>query len=415
VLIVPFTSTDPWLVPRSVLDAPIWAAAGGFALAVGIALAVVLACSTPDPRVAVGGLVGVALAVLGVVVPTVAVSVSVPSLTVSVGPPMAVLGGLGLGGLAMWVGYRGRCGAPPQRPTGLESLLAPPASVLALRCRLAGSMLAVLAGGCTVAAALTEPLRLAADLSHPHVTARWSLLISGAVVVPLAVGSGARRLGPTARPMLTMALTAVPMVAGGPLAELLPALGLEGVDGGPGLWLMLAAVALAVLAGLALALAGGFERDDVELVDVPYEGPFAASAAAASALTVPAFWLPLVDGVGWGATGVLQPPFGLASWGLLAGFLVTAGALLISPRCRAARAVALLGGVATVLVVRLVWLVAGGDGLSVGGPGEGAWASGLCLLLVMVTLVVALRLRPLVVLSSVSEAGGQPEREEVRR
>ncbi|MDT7680055.1 MAG: hypothetical protein QOG57_365, partial [Pseudonocardiales bacterium] len=67
VLAAPYVSTNPWLVPRSVLDAPVWAAAGGFALAIGIALAVVLACSTPDPRVSVGGLVGAALGVLGVV------------------------------------------------------------------------------------------------------------------------------------------------------------------------------------------------------------------------------------------------------------------------------------------------------------------------------------------------------------
>ena len=58
VLTAPYSSSDPWLVPRSVLDSPAWSLAGGFALAVGIALAVVLACSAPDPRVAVGGLVG---------------------------------------------------------------------------------------------------------------------------------------------------------------------------------------------------------------------------------------------------------------------------------------------------------------------------------------------------------------------
>jgi hypothetical protein len=414
-LLAPYSSTDPWLVPRSVLDAPVWTAAGGFALAVGVALVVVLACSTPDPRVAVGGLVGLALAVLGVAVPVIVAAVLAPALAVTVGPLMTLLGALGLGGLAMWVGYRGRRGVPPRLPLGLESLLAPPASVLAVRCRLAGALLAVSAGAAAVGAALAEPLRLAPDLPHPHLAGQWVVLVAGVAVLPLGGLTGSRRLGPVLRPALTVALISVPMAAGGPLAELLPALGLDGVAGGPGLSLMLAAVALAVLAGLGLVLAGGFERDDVEMDEVPYEGPFAAASAASAALAVPAFWLPLVDGVGWGTTGVLQPPFGLASWGLLAGFATTAGALLICPRCRPSRALALLGGVATVLVVRLVWLVAGTGALSVGDPGEGAWASMLCVLLVLVTLAVALRARPLVVLSSVAEAGAQPEREEVRR
>ena len=414
-LLAPYASTDPWLVPRSVLDAPMWSAVGGFALAVGVALAVVLACSTPDPRVAAGALVGVALAVLGAAAPTVVVALMTPVLRVTPGPVVSVLGALGLGGLAMWVGYRGRRGVPPRLPLGLESLLAPPAPVLAVRCRRAGALLAVASGTAAVAAGLTEPLRLAADLAHPQLPARWLVLVAGAVVLPFAVLTGTDRLGPVVRPALTLVLVCVPMTAGGPLADLLPALGLDGVAGGPGLWLMLAASGLAVLAGLALVLAGGFERDDVEMVDVPYEGPFAAASAAAAALTVPAFWLPLVDGVGWGATGVLQPPFGLASWGLLAGFAVTAGALLICPRCRPPRSVAVLAGVAFVLVVRLVWLAVGAGPLSGGRPGEGAWASMLCLLLVLMTLAVALRAGPLVVLSSVPEAGAQPEREEVRR
>jgi hypothetical protein len=429
-------------VPRSVLDAPVWAAAGGFALAIGIALAVVLACSTPDPRVSIGGLVGVSIGVLAVVAPrvTVAALAGGHGLRVALGPVLGALGGLGLALLAAWVGYRGRrlahrgdgvVGGATGRnghvslaggalvdgngvaagsgaggldgPVGtralarlgdaVERLAGPPAAVLAVRCRLAGAALATLAAGASIAAALTEPLRLAPDLPHPQLATRWLLLAAGAILVPLALGTASRSLGPKVRPALALVLVTVPMAAGEPLAAVLGVLGLDGVGAGPGLWLTLLAVTLAGAAALAVVLAGGFERDEVELSRTPYEGPLAAASAAAAVLTVPAFWLPLVDGAGWGTTGVLQPPFGLASWGLLAGFAVTMGALLIGPRCRPGQAMVLYGGVFAVLVFRTSRLAVTPGLVPGNGLGEGAWATGLCLLLVVVAAVLVPRTR----------------------
>ncbi|MDT7668545.1 MAG: hypothetical protein QOC74_1328 [Pseudonocardiales bacterium] len=441
VLAAPYVSTNPWLVPRSVLDAPVWAAAGGFALAIGIALAVVLACSTPDPRVSVGGLVGAALGVLGVVAPRVTVAALAGSggLRVALGPVLGVVGVLGLALLACWVGYRGRRAAGRTALTGgyapadgvggpgalarlggaADRLAGAPATALAVRCRLAGAGLTVLAGGCAVAAALTEPLRLAADLPHPQLVARWMLIAAGVLLVPLGVLTATRRLGPTVRPALAVVLVVVPLAAGDPLAALLAVLGLPGVSAGVGLGLMLLSVVLAGAAGLAVVLAGGFERDEVEVTRTPYEGPLPAAAVAAAVLAVPAFWLPLLDGVGWGTTGVLQPPFGLPSWALLAGFAVTAGAALIGPRCRPARAIALFAGVVAVLLFRVLRLAVT-PGLAVGDSvGEGAWASGLCLVLVLVAgaLVMrgVLRGRPKAVPSSAPAALALPEREEVPR
>ena len=446
VLAAPYVSADPWLVPRSVLDAPVWAAAGGFALAIGIALAVVLACSTPDPRVSIGGLVGVAIGVLGVVAPrvTVAALAGEHGLRVALGPVLGTLGGLGLGLLAAWVGYRGRraaysgvayptagqnphavlagasmfldgTGALARLGGAVDRLAGPPAAVLAVRCRRAGAALATLAGGGAIAAALAEPLRLAPDLPHPQLATRWLLLAAGALLVPLGLATASRSLGPKVRPALAVVLVTVPMAAGEPLAAVLGVLGLDGVGAGPGLWLTLLAVTLAGAAALAVVLAGGFERDDVDLTRTPYEGPLAAASAAAAVLTVPAFWLPLVDGAGWGTTGVLQPPFGLASWGLLAGFAVTMGALLLGPRCRPGPAMVLYGGVLAVLVFRVARLAVT-QGLVLGdGLGEGAWATGLCLLLVVVAAVLVPRTRSRVTPAPLPEPDPQLEAEEVGR
>jgi len=463
VLAAPYVSADPWLVPRSVLDAPVWAAAGGFALAIGIALAVVLACSTPDPRVSIGGLVGVSIGVLGVVAPrvTVAALAGDHGLRVALGPVLGTLGGLGLALLAAWVGYRGRrlaygspgvaggvahgrngypvltggtlldgigaaagpggfdapggTGALARLGGAVDRLAGSPAAVLAVRCRLAGAALATLAGGAAVAAALTEPLRLAPDLPHPQLATRWLLLAAGAVLVPLGLVTASRVLGPRVRPALAVVLVTVPMAAGEPLAAVLGVLGLDGVSAGPGLWLTLLAVSVAGTAALAVVLAGGFERDEVDLTRTPYEGPLAAASAAAAVLTVPAFWLPLVDGAGWGTTGVLQPPFGLASWGLLAGFAVTMGALLIGPRCRPGPAMVLYGGVFAVLVFRAARLAVTPGLVPGNGLGEGAWATGLCLALVVVAAVLVPRTRPRAPLAPLPEPDAQLEPEEVGR
>jgi len=290
-----------------------------------------------------------------------------------------------------------------------------PAAALARRWGLVGAWLAVLAGGCAAGSGLTEPLRLAADLPHPQLPTRWLPVVAGAVLVTLGLVATTRPLGSAIRPVLAVALVTVPMVAGEPLGELLDVLGLDGVTAGPALGLLLAAVALVVASAVCLVLAGGFDRDDADLTPVPYEGPLAAAGAASAVLAFPAFWLPLLDGAGWGVTGVLQPPFGLGSWGLSAAFTVIAGALLVVPRCRAPQALALLGGTVVVLACRLMRPVLTPGRLPDGGLGAGFWASTLCLLVVLVTAVFAVRARPSPVLSSGQEACAGREQEEVRR
>jgi hypothetical protein len=257
----------------------------------------------------------------------------------------------------------------------------------AVRYRLIGGRLGVLAGVCAIAAALTDPLSLAADLPHPQLPTLRVMVTVGAVLVPLGLATVSRSFGPFARPTLAVALVAVPMAAGEPLSDLLEVLGLDGVRAGPGFWLLITSVGAAPLAALALVLAGGFDRADVDLSGDRFDPYTAASAAAAASLAVPAFWLPLIDGAGWGTTGVLQPPFGLASWGLLAAFAVTVGALLIGPRCRPDRAASLLAGVVAVLVVRLSRLACAPGA----EPGEGVWATLLCIALVLGTGVIVLR------------------------
>jgi hypothetical protein len=397
VLAAPFVSADPHLVPRSVLDAPSWAAAGGYALAAAIVLSVVLACSTADPQVAVGGLVGAAIGVLGVAAPRVAVAALSTTQRVAIGPTLALLGALGLAALATWVGCRGR---RPVMPKKLDRLVDQDTPVvraaLAMRWRQMASRLGMLAGGCAIAAALTDPLWPTADVPDVELPIMRLLLAVGLVLVLLGAVTGTGSIGPTVRPTLAVVLVAVPMVAVEPLADLLAVLGW--MRPGPGFWLLLVAIAVAAGAALASVIAGGFDRDEVDLSAFRFHPVDASVAWAGAMLAVPAFWLPLVNGAGWGTTGVLQPPFGLASWGLLAAFGATVGALILAPGCRPRRAVALYGGVALVLLLRLARLAPapgpGPVGPGSAGPGEGTWATVLCLLFVSGSVVLALRLGP---------------------
>jgi hypothetical protein len=367
---------------------------------------------------AAGGLGG------AVVAPRESAEVVKPAPTVLGGPTYLVASPVrpatGLRGLAAAsVALSNEPRAVSRRPDQLAALpgelFGRPGAVLARRWRLAGAWLAVLAGGCAAGSGLTEPLRLAADLPHPQLPTRWLPVAAGAVLVALGLVTTTRPLGSTIRPVLAVALVTVPMVAGEPLGELLDVLGLDGVAAGPALGLLLAAVALVVTSAVCLVLAGGFDRDDADLTPAPYEGPLAAAGAASAVLTIPAFWLPLLDGAGWGVTGVLQPPLGLGSWGLLAAFAVLAGTLLVVPRCRAPRAFALLGGTAVVLSCRLARPVLTPGRLPDGGLGAGFWASALCLVVVLVTAVLTVRARPSPVLSSVQEACAGREQEEVWR
>lgn len=199
-------------------------------------------------------------------------------------------------------------------------------------------------------------------------------------------------------------------------------------------WSVLVALALAVLTAAAAFAAGAAERRDVGAVLAPPGGvgapgaerpvvvpeptpdpaagdpdggddlgtgdPYRAAgprepdrtmlplAALAAVLAVPAFLGPLVrDTVG--AVGRPWDDPSAASWGSLAGLLAVAVAVLLAPRARPARALALLAGAAGLVAVRLSALV-----LTPPAPGEdvgaGPWAAGACLVAVLAAVGVAI-------------------------
>ena len=341
--------------------------------------------------------------VVGGVAPVLAASIARAGLAVSPGAVLTVAGGLLLIGV-------------PARTAVLRSRAAGVAALLAATAALFGALLPTLSGS---SGAAGSPLQ----------TGTGVLLLPAAVVlaVPaLLVVVGTPRVVVRARPTLSVAWLTVPFAAGPaldvvlagvdgadtPAAVLDPGTGAAGVTGlgvgvGTGGWAVVAALVLAVLTAVLAAGAGFAERRDVAggraspgtpLGARPADGTDTVEpdptmlpmAALAAVLAVPGFGGPLArDALAAGAAGGVWQNPGAAAWGSLAGVVGVAVAVLLAPRARPARALALLGAAGALLVVRLSALV-----LTPPRPGEsvgiGTWAAVACLVVTLAAAGVAI-------------------------
>ena len=171
---------------------------------------------------------------------------------------------------------------------------------------------------------------------------------------------------------------------------------------GPGGWAVVGALVLAVLTAVLAVGAGFAERRDVSggwspLGNRPADGTDTVEpdptmlpmCALAAVLAVPGFGGPLArDAFAANAAGGAWQNPGATAWGSLAGVVGVAIAVLLAPRARPARALALLGAAGALLVVRLSALVLtpprAGEGV-----GIGTWAAVVCLVVTLGAAAVA--------------------------
>lgn len=382
-LAAPWHSSDPYLSARSAFDAPPSVSLGGFALAAGVVLAAGLAGASPDHRVTVAGLVAAALAVVGIALPRVVVAALAPDLGVAPGPVVSLSAAVGLAASARWISVRAWSGTS----AGVERVWSRP--LLAEGTRVLAGLLCLLSGTCAVLAFFLHPLRLSGELAQPRIPTTGLLLCTGFVLAAVGWGTAMPRRGPLLRPALAVVAMAMPVAAAEYIAAVAGVLEVPGVDAGLGSWFAGAAVLTAVAGASLAVVSGGFERDDVDLTGCSFSGPTAPVAAGAAVLAVPAYALPLVNGTGRGVTGVIQAPFGLPSWALLAAMAVTVGVGLLGPRCRPAPGAVLYTGACVLLVLRLARVLFGPRPLPTTGLAEGAWATVLCLLLLLAAATIA--------------------------
>lgn len=389
--------------PHSVLDTA-FPAGAGVAL---LALTVVLLAALPG-LAAVGGagVVGsdetgmrvrravhsaLGAGVVAGVAPVLAAAVARDGLAVSPGAVLAMAGGLLLIGV--------------------------PARTAVLRSRAAG-VLALLTAGAALFGALLPSTTVAT--TAPIETGAGLLLLPAALVLAVPavlVVVGTPRLVVRARPTLSVAWLTVPFAAGPALDVVLaatdgsaPVIGPFGAVGvpttavgiGPGGWAVVGALVLAVLTAVLAVGAGFAERRDVSggwspLGNRPADGTDTVEpdptmlpmCALAAVLAVPGFGGPLArETVAANAAGGAWQNPGAAAWGSLAGVVGVAIAVLLAPRARPARALALLGAAGALLVVRLSALVLtpprAGEGV-----GIGTWAAVVCLVVTLGAAAVA--------------------------
>lgn len=379
----PFHSDDPYLWPQMFLDAPMLVAFGAMLTALAVPLLAALAAGSAEPATARGGLLGVAFGVVALALPPVVAALATPTLDVSLGPVLAVVAAGALLGLAVPAG-RTEGPAVSDTPPGTAEVVLPEQN----RLHTVAAVLGLLTAVAAVLGAVLPQLEVPENATRPPAYAFRVLLLAGLVVGGLAATLLAQRVAATVRPAFVVAWTAVPMAGVGALDVAITASDLPGVDTGPGTWAAGAALALALAAGCCAALAGGVERDEIDLTALAVDRRLAALSVVQALLALAAFGLPLATSETYTAPG-LWVGFRTASWGLACGLVAVLAAAALAPRSRPVRAVPLLLGAAVVLLVRLGELP-----LTVGRaadlrPGPGAWAAVLCLVALLAGAALA--------------------------
>ncbi|HEX4703923.1 MAG TPA: hypothetical protein VH352_17475, partial [Pseudonocardiaceae bacterium] len=188
----------------------------------------------------------------------------------------------------------------------------------------------------------------------------------------LSLGMFVRRLAPSLRPVLSVAFAAVPLAGAEALDAAFGGSGLDGVTLGPAAWFTGLALLTSAVASVCAGLAGGVERDDVDVTLVTTERTVLVPSVLGVLLAIGAFGLPVVRAQGYAEAGIVTN-FQVTSWGLLVALITVVTAGLVAPRSRPARAAGMLIGAAAVLLVRVLEYPLTSGRIVNSSTGLGAW------------------------------------------
>jgi hypothetical protein len=202
-----------------------------------------------------------------------------------------------------------------------------------------------------------------------------------------------RPIAAVVRPALTAGSVAIPLAGLLALDAVATASSTSGaIRAAAGTWWAVLAVVLALAAALASAVAGGSERDDVDLTERNVNIMLAAPVAAAGLFAIGAFGLPTMRAPEFVAPG-LWSNFRLASWGLLIAVLVVLVIAVLATRSRPSRAVALLLGAAALVGVHALEMPLTAERVRGATVGPGTWLSLACIAALVISALVAATVR----------------------
>ncbi|MFC5286162.1 hypothetical protein ACFPM7_03795 [Actinokineospora guangxiensis] len=372
-LLVPFGSEDAFVLALDAVDGPATARWGLLALAVGTVAAAVVAGGAARLPVARGAATGLFAATAAVTLPQIAAGLAVERLHPAAGPYLALLAAAALTA-ALWL-VRPSAAAETgdvrldlrrlHRVTGVLGLLTAAAALLAGL----GAQLVVPEG---VDAPTAYASRVFLPLAALVAALSCALFATGPArptrTAPPAGGAAA-----ATRPALAVVLAGIAFAAAGSLDAAFTATGASGEVGvGAGVWSAGAALLLAAATAVTAAIAGGAERDDVDLTERDYPLAVVATSAVAGLLAVGAFAMPVLTAPDFVAPGVFSE-FRFASWGLLVALVAVIAAAALAPAARPPRAAALLLGAAAVVGVRALEYPLTAARAVEGAPGQGLW------------------------------------------
>ncbi|MER5388978.1 hypothetical protein [Saccharopolyspora sp. NPDC002686] len=361
VLMAPFASDDPYLLPKPALDAPLIVLVGSVLLAVGVPSAAGYLAGSVDQDFARGGLLGLAAALAGVVVPPLIAAAMLVEISYSWGPVLGLIAVFALVALALPAG-RTRSGEVD------EDLHLPALN----RLLVSSAVLALIAGALTALAAIAPQVEMPYGLRDPSSYPARMLWPAGIVLILVGVGLLLPRLALRVRPLLPVVWVLVPLAATGVLDAVFTAVQAAAAEARIGAWAAGVAVLFAAAAAIVAAVAGAVERDEVDLTEIAMRRPVLIPALISLVLGAAAFALPVVTAPDYTAPGVFTE-FGTASWGLLIALAAVVAAAVLAPMCRPSQAAALLCGAAVVVGVRVLEYPLTAERLPDSAPGTGLW------------------------------------------
>lgn len=363
----PFTSADPYQLDRGPWELPVLGLVGGLLIALAAPLAAALAASSPDPDTRVGGTIGVSLALLAVVVPSLAAGTVAPGLGITGGSVSAFVAALLLPAAPL-LGRTARLLSGKRdetRDLALPSLR---------RMHVAAGVLAVLAALAMLVGALLPQLVLTTGGAAPDLASVNLLWAAGLAFGVLGLLLFVPSVAPVVRPALAGGYLAMQLAAAGMTQVVVAASQLGVAQPGAGFWLMVVEAPLGLLALACAGLAGATEREtagEIKKEQVPVAE--LGAVLLAGLFAVGAFVLPTLRGARYTAPTVIPDNEPAVSWGLLICLVLLIATLVLVFRSRPARGAATLVGLALLLGVRALELPLTGDRVEGATAAPGTW------------------------------------------
>lgn len=385
----PFRSDNAFLLGHDLVGSPDLVRYGGILLALTLLIGGVAAAGNARPPLARGMGLGLFLAIAWLALPQVFAIASIDWLHFERGGGLLTLVPLGV---LVFVLFLVRGDREVAETAGEAETADSPLHLVT-------GVLGVLTGIAAICAALGALVVVEGGGDQPASYANRQLIPAGIVVVLLAAALFTRWAG-AVRPAFVVSLGAVAVVGVASLDAAFTGTTIPGtafnmpvvtaeVHVGAGTWFAVVAIVLAAFAAVAAAVAGGAERDDVDRSELTLHTRIAIPAGAAILFSVGAFALPMITAPDYTAPGIFSE-FRFASWGLLVGLLVVAGAAALAAFARPRRAAGLLFGAAAVVGVHLLEAPMTGDRVAAAAAGQGTWLSLACLLALVAAAVLAM-------------------------